>query len=95
MPSGYTLAKMTAALAYFTTSGNDLKNYPSTPYQILYASATNTFSVTAETSFFVPIANLDDSPTIIGDFPTDTQLNREPGVLNEYFFGHKECGGHD
>jgi hypothetical protein len=22
-------------------------------------------------------------------------LNREPGVLNEYFFGHKECGGHD
>jgi hypothetical protein len=35
-PQGYSLDDMAGLLALFTISGNDLKNYPSTPFQILF-----------------------------------------------------------
>jgi len=38
-PQGYSLEDMARLLARFTISGNDLKNYPSTPFQILYTAS--------------------------------------------------------
>ena len=91
-PSGYTLADMAEALAYFSTSGNDLTHYPDTPFQILYvdrSTGTNTFTVKTGTRFFVPLAYVDDSPPILGDFPADSS------TVEDYFFGADEMGGHD
>jgi hypothetical protein len=85
-PYGYTLADMARALALFTTSFNDPDFYPDTPFQILYAdpdsfafdvegdtlveSGSNTITVKAGTAFYMPMFNIDDSPPILGNFPT-------------------------
>ena len=79
-PLGWSLERMTAALAVFTASGNDPANYPDTPFQILYVkdfadpepvsggglrfSGSSTFTVRPGTKFFVPMANADDSPPL-------------------------------
>src|SRR5262245_59380576 len=68
-PAGYSLEDMAAAMAYFSTSGNNPDYYPDTPFQILYVSETNTFTVRPGTRFFVPVAYADDSFPVIGDFP--------------------------
>jgi hypothetical protein len=91
-PAGYSLADMAAELAYFSTSGNDSSRYPDTPFQILYVdphTGTNTFTVGTRTKFFVPLAYVDDSPPILGDFPTD------PSQAGDYVFSPRELGGHD
>jgi len=89
-PSGYSLEDMAAELALFSTSGNDLKHYPETPFQILYITDTNTFKgVPAGTRFFVPIFFIDDSPTILGDFPDDAD------DIADYIFGADQLGGYD
>ena len=91
-PSGFTLQDMAGALAYFSTSGNDLAFYPDTPFQILFvdrSTGTNTFHVKAGTRFFVPVAFIDDSPPILGDFPADAS------TVEEYVFGADQLGAHD
>jgi len=88
-PSGYSLEDMALELAYFDTSGNDLDYYPDTPFQILYASETNTFTVRTGTRFFVPIFTLDDSYPIIGDFPANAD------DAAEYVFGATQVGASD
>ena len=89
-PAGYSLADMADEMAYFATSGNDSRFYPDTPFQILYvdpSTGTNTFTVSTTTMFFVPLAFVDNSPPILGDFPTD------PSQAGNYVFGHRELGG--
>ena len=87
-PAGYSLEDMAEAMAYFVTSGNNLTYYPDTPFQILYISDTNTFTVKPGTRFFVPVAYIDDSPPILGDFPDD-----EDDIPN-YVFGRDQLGAH-
>jgi hypothetical protein len=88
-PAGYSLEDMAEAMAYFSTSGNDLDFYPNTPFQILYTSDTNTFTVRTGTKFFVPVLYIDDSPPILGDFPDDED------DIPAYVFGRDQLGGHD
>ena len=85
-PSGYSLADMAEAMAYFSTSGNDPGLYPATPFQILYISATNTFTVNTGTRFFVPVFFVDDSPPVLGDFPDGAD------DIAGYVFGSSELG---
>jgi hypothetical protein len=88
-PSAYSLDDMAADMALFSTSGNDLDYYPNTPFQILYVSDTNTFTVPAGTRFFVPVFFVDDSPPVLGNFPIDTQ------AIADYVFGADQLGGYD
>jgi hypothetical protein len=88
-PSDYTLDDMAAEMALFSTSGNDLHYYPDTPFQILYTSATNTFTVPAGTRFFVPVFFVDDSPPVLGNFPDDAD------DIADYVFGADQLGGYD
>jgi hypothetical protein len=83
---------MARLIAYFTTSGNNLSYYPQAPFQILYVNrptGTNTFSVFPGTMFFLPVAYSDDSPPILGDFPTSAS------AVGNYFFSRAQLGGHD
>src|SRR5262249_3350299 len=89
-PYGYSLQDMAAELAYFSTGGNDPQYYPDTPFQILYdqhGNGKNVFYVNQGTSFFVPVAWVDDSPPVLGDFPTT--LDGIPA----YVFGQQQLGG--
>jgi hypothetical protein len=120
-PEGYSRTDMTRLLALFTTSGNKLKYYPDTPFQILYVGRNltqttlvtrdhapcptpapnpqcgyfstqkgtfgNTFTVDSETMFFVPVDNADDSPPVVGVFPTT------PRGATSYMFDPKQLGG--
>lgn len=88
-PLGYSLEDMAREMAYFDTSYNDLGYYPDTPFQILYTSDTNTFTVKAGTPLFVPVAWFDDSPPVIGDFPDD-----EDDIAG-YVFGRHQIGCHE
>jgi len=88
-PSGFSLDDMAAEMALFSTSGNDLLYYPDTPFQILYTSATNTFTVPAGTTFFVPVFFVDDSPPVLGTFPDDAD------DIAAYVFGADQLGGYD
>jgi len=101
-PHGFSLTDMTAATALFNTSNNDLSQYPQTPFQILFVdrstqvftpvdggvviTGTNQFTVAANTYFFVPVAFIDDSPPILGTFPTD------PSMVPNYVFGQDQLG---
>jgi hypothetical protein len=101
-PYGWSLERMTGALAVFTASGNTTA-YPDTPFQILYvrpgegqfellpdggarASGSSTFVVQPGTKFFVPMSNVDDSPPFPAPFPE----NREEAI--PYFFGDAQYG---
>jgi len=101
-PFGWSLSRMTGALAFFTISGNKPENYPDTPFQVLYydpntvrfemvdgglhITGSNTFTVRPSTSFFVPVFSVDDSPPIIGTWPT----THEQAVA--YFFDPAQVG---
>jgi hypothetical protein len=102
-PHDTSLADMARATALFNTSGNNLADYPQTPFQILYVdpstvsvsvdsngvlqeTGTNNFTVRPGTEFYVPLAFVDDSPPILGTFPT----NRADAV--NYFFAHDQLG---
>lgn len=101
-PQGWNLAKMTGALALFTTSGNNLAYYPDTPFQVLHydpgtlqaeivdgglhTTGSNTFTVKPGTSFFVPVFNADDSPPVVGTWPA----THEQAV--GYFFDPAQLG---
>lgn len=103
-PSGYSLAKMAAELAYFNSSGNDPKYYPDTPFQILFTNGadasivdqtllitgTNTFEhVKTGTRLFVPVFGFDDSPPVVGDYPAGSR------DAADYIFDPTEVGAHD
>jgi hypothetical protein len=99
---GFSLTDMAGATALFNTSGNNLSLYPQTPFQILYVdpttetfsfvngglvvTGTNQFTVAAGTPFYVPVAFADDSPPILGTFPTD------PSTVANYLFAHDQVG---
>src|SRR5262249_34494504 len=99
---GFSLTDMAAATALFNTSGNNLSLYPQTPFQILYVdrstetfsvvngglvvTGTNQFTVAPGTPFYVPVAFVDDSPPILGTFPTD------PSTVADYIFAHDQVG---
>jgi len=101
-PRGWSLERMTSALALFTTSGNQPAYYPDTPFQLLYVDpgtgssvsvddgvkffGSNTFTVRPGTEFFLPLWNVDDSPPIVGTWP-QTQRDVVP-----YFFGPSQVG---
>jgi hypothetical protein len=101
-PLGVSLSDMATALALFTTSNNNLALLPRTPFQILYddpatlsfsfvngglvVTGTNPFTVAPGTSFYAPVANIDDSPPILGTFPTD------PSAVANYLFAHDQIG---
>jgi hypothetical protein len=88
-PHGLTLTDLAADLALFTTSFNNPQFYPNTPLQVLFAdpntiafnvvgnalveSGSNTITVKAGTTFYMPLFNVDDSPPIVGNFPTDAR----------------------
>jgi hypothetical protein len=100
-PLGWSLERMTGALAVFTASG-DKGNPPDTPFQILYVkdgafqveplddglriSGSSTFTVRPGTKFFIPMANADDSPP----FPAPYPESRAEAV--PYFFGPAQYG---
>ena len=83
-PAGYSLERMAAEHALFTSSGNDPAFYPQTPFQVLFASSIdaapegdglvvtgeNSFEVQPETGFYLPILHVNDSPPVIGTFPS-------------------------
>ena len=101
-PHGFSLTDMTAATALFNTSINNLSLYPQTPFQILYVdptteafnlvngglvvTGTNQFTVAAGTPFYVPVAFVDDSPPVLGTFPTD------PSMVANYVFAQDQVG---
>jgi hypothetical protein len=102
-PLGWSLERMTGALAVFTASGNNPAYYPDTPFQILYVkdgafqvealppdglriTGSSTFTVQAGTTFFVPMANADDSPP----FPAPYPRNHAEAI--PYIFGDTQYG---
>lgn len=88
-PLGWSLDEMTAAVANFSISGNDLAYYPDTPFQIIYRRPGNSFTVKAGTYFYVNVVFFDDAPPIIGDWPADKD------AAAGYVFGRDQLGGHD
>lgn len=104
-PYGYSLDHMAKAMALFSTSGNSMPYYPTTPFQILFApaqtythptcqdgnpgtlaSGTQTFPVIAGEALFVPLFFYDDSPPVVGTWPTD------PSMVEDYIFGPTHFG---
>ena len=101
-PHGFSLTEMARETATFLTSGNDLSLYPKTPFQILYVdpatqtfdsvngglvvTGTNQFTVAAGTPFYAPVAFADDSPPVVGTFPTSS------GQVANYLFGQDQNG---
>ncbi|HEY3243213.1 MAG TPA: hypothetical protein VGM03_07665 [Phycisphaerae bacterium] len=101
-PLGWSLADMAEAVANFSISGNNLMYYPSTPFQIIYrqpgsgcnlgnpgSCIGNSFTVHPGTYLYVKFFFIDDSPPVIGTFPTD-----QAGAQN-YMFAADQLGGHD
>lgn len=102
-PQGWDLNRITEAAAAFDTSGNNPSDYPNTPFQLLYYapstltvtqmnngvvfSGTNSFRVAPKTPFFVPLFSVDDSPPVIGTFPTTHKQ------AIRYFFDPSQIGG--
>ena len=70
-PSGYSLDDVAAALAQFSDGGNDPTLLPSLPFQVIYITDSNVFNVKAGTQLFVPVLWVDDSPPVIGVYPSD------------------------
>ena len=92
-PRGTSLDEMTAALGQFQDSGLDPSFLPTTRFQILFPTdlnnGTGTFTVKPGTFFFIPVFSFNDSPPIIGDFPTNS--SQAAG----YIFGAAQVGAHD
>ncbi len=104
-PHGYSLTDMASAIALYSSSGNNSQYYPDTPFQILaedtstvvvtpdsggiVVTASNSFTVTSGTHFFVPVYYSDDSPVVVGTFPTNEH------VAAAYLFDHAQTGVSD
>jgi hypothetical protein len=90
-PLGYSLDDMASAVANFSISGNDPAFFPKTPFQILYnnPAVNNTYTVKTGTHLYVKFFFIDNSPPVLGDFPS-----KKKGAAH-YIFGPDELGGHD
>jgi len=104
-PFGYSLDRITRDLAVFSSSNNDLKFLPDTPFQVLYAdpdrfivtadgtgllfTGFNSFTVEQGTLFFVPLWNANDTPPVVPGFP------RSAAKAKTYFFGAAHVGARD
>jgi len=92
-PKGTSIDEMTAALGQFQDSGLDPSFLPNTRFQILFPqdleNNTGTFTVKHGTFFFIPVFSFNDSPPVIGDFPTDSSQ------AAAYIFSAAEIGAHD
>jgi hypothetical protein len=92
-PRGTTIDDITLALAKFQDTGNNLIYYPDTRFQILFvqdfSTGTGTFTVKPGTFFFVPLLSINDSPPILGDFPTDSSQ------VQDYVFSPAQIGTRD
>ncbi len=102
-PHGFSLTDMAGKTAQFTTSGNT-QSVPTTPFQILFfnppstgmpqgngflVTGSNVFHVPEGKMFYVPIASVDDSPIVIGTFPTSSSM------ATSYWFDSSQLGGTD
>jgi hypothetical protein len=99
-PHGYSLNDMASKAAVFISAGSDPAHLPQTPFAILYSASfdfapdgdglsvtgTNSFSVPHGTPFYVPIVSIDDSPPVLGVYPTS-----EAGARG-YFFDESGWG---
>src|SRR5437764_1197595 len=86
-PAGYSLDAMAKAMAYFSTGGNDVSKLPANfPFQIIYYTGANDFTVSPGTRLFVPVLYVDDSPPVLGDYPAD------PRLLAAYYYSDTEFG---
>jgi len=98
-PHGYSLAQMAKVTAVFNTSDHSGMP-PDTPIQMLYTAAgssTNTFDVSDDTVFYVPVFFVDDSPLIAGDFPyfafgEDAEDSGGRKALLNYVYAENELG---
>lgn len=104
-PKGFSRSDMTKELGLFSLSGNNPAFFPDTPFQVLYGdpatitftpegsgvveSGSNTFAVRPGTLSFLPVFNVDDSPPVIGTFPTTNEQAKQ------YFFDPSQLGGRD
>jgi hypothetical protein len=94
-PKGYSLSDMAKATAFFNTGDHSAATYPETPFQILYyrenppGTPDLTFNVRPGTTLYVPIFLADDSPPILGNFPTN--VNNRNDVLT-YFYSLQQLG---
>ena len=86
--NGFSLTDMAAAIAPWQDSilppGNPAL-LPSTPFQLLTLAASN-YTVSSDTYFYVPIASVNDSPTILGTFPTNASQ------AESYWFDTRQLG---
>jgi hypothetical protein len=90
---------------FTTSGNNMPQLLPNTPFQILYydpstlsfptvpgavsETGSNTFRVTEGKMFYVPIVSVDDSPIVIGTFPTSSSM------AASYWFDSSQLGGTD
>jgi hypothetical protein len=75
-----------------TSDGGDCGARPNLPCGLLATQKpgvvlANSFGVPAGTSFYVPILNADDSPPVVGNFPTSSAGTKA------YVFGPDQLGG--
>jgi len=94
--ASYSLTDAAQKTAYFNSSfdratGNHYENrYPSgLPFQMLYLRQVNTFEVPSGTALYLPLWYVDDTPEIIGTFPTTSM-----GALH-YAFDRSQLGARD
>jgi hypothetical protein len=82
--NGFSLTDMAAAIAPWQDTF-DPARLPSTPFQLLTLAQTN-YTVTSDTYFYVPIASVNDSPPILGTFPTTASQ------AESYWFDARQLG---
>jgi hypothetical protein len=104
-PHGYSLTRMALADAKFQASGNDPQYYPKTPFQVLHTTpgvgqstsldggtlftSHASFTVPHKVDYYVPLGSADDSPPILGTWPTNHQQ-----ALHYWFDSNQLGGGH-
>jgi hypothetical protein len=86
---GQSLTDAALITAQFNASGDPGRYPPGLPYQILNTSGDNTFMVQSDTYFYIPIAFVNDSPPILGNFPNSAD------EAKLYFFDPAQIGAHD
>lgn len=91
--SGWSLTDMALATAYFNTNvdwstGFHLGLPPETPFQMLYSRPDMHFTVSPDTTLYVPVWLSDDAPPVIGEFPDVTN----PSAVADYWFNWDQLG---
>ncbi len=87
--NGFSLTDAAIAIAPFQdqlTIGPDSSLLPDTPFQLLTLAA-DTYNVTSDTYFYVPLSSANNSPPILGNFPSDSSQNAF------YWFDPTQLGG--